>query len=360
MANEAINATPPQMTAEQKAVLKKVLTRAPDAQLFESKSDGKYYGPVLYADKKNVVQQVGQNTYVVHPRQQLGELPTDPGDGSVTRQLQKLSGTVVSVNYAGKGGAVEVADSDRWHERQNRIPASPEHSAIAKEALGDRFDAYYPPAADRGYSTKYEGVVVGVTDDSLIQRINSRTAIVHTVGPEVAKQFGAGQEAVVRYDNGRLKEAQIIERPKGQEKERPTRERAADRSRGSDDQARAASWVLAKNLTAKIHGDDIKLYSAERLGKDAGKFRGPIVAMTDHHVIQRVGTSNTFVAHVRENVQGELQTGRFTQINYDQGKAQAHRIERSQDRPQGQAQERGTSSALRTPDRGRPSQGMSR
>ncbi|MCD0253098.1 hypothetical protein JWH16_04415 [Xanthomonas campestris pv. campestris] len=346
------------LDAAQKAVLKKVKTMAPDAKLFEAKPDGKYYGPVLYADKKHVVQQVGADTYVTHPRSQLGQLPIEGGE--TARSLSKLGGTVVAVNYQGNKAEIAPADSDRWHERQLRTPASAEHAAIATKALGDRFSAYEPPGAEWGLSPKYDGVIVGVTDDHLIQRINSRTAMVHNVGPEVAKQFVAGQEATVRYDNGRFKDAQTIERPKEQERQQPTRERAQSQVRDPDDAARAASWKLAKNLVTNAHGSDIKLYAASRLDADSGKYRGPIVAMTDHHVIQRVGNANKFVAHSRDALQGDLQTGRFTQINYTQGKAQVHPVQRSQDRQAGQEQGRPAPQPPRSPERARPSQGMSR
>lgn len=362
MANAVSEAAKQEMTTEQKAVLKKVQDRAPGAKLFETRSNGNYYGPVLYADKKNVVQQVGSDSYVVHPRQHLGPLPTE---SETARSLAKLNGVVVTVQYTGEKAEMKPADPDRWYERQARTPASREHSDLAKQVLGARFEAFNPPPLGHPVSPKYEGVIAAVTDDHLIQRINSRTAIVHNVGPEVAKQFGAGQEAVVSYDNGRFKEAQVVERQKAQEQSRPARERTGE-ARSPDDAARAASWVLAKNIAAKSYGSDIKLYSAARVDAEAGKFRGPIVAMTDHHVVQRVGQGNSFVAHAREDLKGDLQTGRFTQINYDHGKAQAQIIERGQNRgqgqnrEQGQAQERPVKRPPLAQNRERQSQGMSR
>lgn len=360
MADEKINDTQAQMSAEQKAVLKKLSKLMPEAKLFEPRAGGNYYGPIIANDKNFVVQQVGDNTVVAHPKAQLA-LPSD---------MKLKVGQVVSVAHAkantveqgAPSASLESSDPSRWQERAARTPASAEHTAIAREALGDKFTVSNAPPHDKGLSPTYEGVFAAVTDDHLIQRINSRTAIVHNVGPDVAKQFAAGQEAVVRYDNGRFKDAQAVERSKEQERPRPTRERNADQLRSPDDKARAASWALAKNLVAKSYGSDIKVYSAQRLDGVAGKFRGPIVAMTDHHVVQRVGTSNKFVSHSREDLQGELQTGRFTQINYDHGKAQAQRIQRSQERPQGHAhgQAQGRSNPPpRAPER-QPSQGMSR
>lgn len=350
-----------EMTAEQKAILKKLLKVMPNAKLFEPRAGGNYYGPVVTTDKNFVVQQVGDGNVVAHPKNSL----------ALPEGMKLKAGQVVSVEHAKEvapgvaPATLEAADPTRWQERVARTPASEEHTAAARAVLGEKVAVYNAPAKDKGLSPSYEGVIAATTEDHLIQRINSRTAIVHNVGPEVAKQYGAGQEAVVRYDNGQFKEAQAVERQKVQERSRPARERTSE-ARSPDDAARAASWVLAKNIAAKSYGSDIKLYSAARVDAEAGKFRGPIVAMTDHHVVQRVGQGNSFVAHAREDLKGDLQTGRFTQINYDHGKAQAQIIERGQNRgqgqnrEQGQAQERPVKRPPLAQNRERQSQGMSR
>lgn len=454
MANEKDAQT--EMSKEQKAILKKLLKLMPDAKMFEPRPGGTYYGPVVATDKNFVAQQVGDGTVVAHPKSALA-LP----DG-----MKLKAGQVVSVEHAkdvSQGVApatLQAADPSRWQERVARTPASAEHSAAAREVLGEKVGVYNAPAPDKGLSPSYQGVVAAVTEDGhLIQRINSRTAIVHNVGPDVAKQFGPGQEAVIRYDNGQFKEAQAVERPKAVDvareaaigkgiaeklgltiEENPSRinpnifpadhkfgtigqegwgyahsgksmkdmhadigrvaleamsrkelgpsgeisaenmakvrEVVADvdqrksrtrEARSPDDAARAASWVLAKNITTKSYGTDVKLYSASRVDSEAGKFRGPIVAMTDHHVVQRVGQGKSFVVHAREDLSGQLQTGRFTQINYDHGKAHAQAIERGQQRgqdqarEQGKAQEQGVRPALApNRERQRPGQGLSR
>lgn len=367
MAEEKSNEQKQTMSPEQKAVLKKVQTREPGAKLFEARPDGKYYGPVLFADKKNVVQQVGADTFVVHPRQQLGALPIE---GESPRSLAKLGGTVVAVNYAGDKAEIQPADPDRWHERQSRTPAAPEHDALAKQALGERFTAFNPPSADFGLSPKYEGVIVATTSDHLIQRLNAKTAIVHNVGADVAKNFAAGQEVAVSYDNGRIKDVATIERPKSQERtaERPGRE-SASRNLTPDEAAKAKSWAIARNLVNAAYGQNRvqdgqqknEFFSAKRLDAEKGKYRGPIVAVTDHHVVQRVGVDNKFVVHDRADLQGDLQTGTFVQMQYDKGKARVTPA-RQNERQQSQSQERAPSAPQRVPaDRDRSQgQGMSR
>jgi hypothetical protein len=338
------------LTAEQKAILKKVAKLMPEAKVFEPKEKGNYYGPIVYADKKNVVQQVGDNTVVAHPRA-----------GMTVAEGQGLAAaSVVSVKYDAdlKAPSLEGAEPDRWKERTARTQASPEHTAIARVALGEKVGVYAPPSQAHGLSPKYDGVVAAVTDTHLVQRINSRTAIVHDVGAEIAKQYAAGQQVSVSYDNGKLKAVEAVEHSKSQERtaarqERPERSAAAP-ARDPDDAARAKSWVLARNLVNKSYGSEAKIYSAQRVDADAGKFRGPIVAVTDHHVVQRVGKGNSFVSHSRDNLTGiQPQPGRFVQVNYDKGVAQVHEARTQQQQQQQQRP---------APERPLPSrsQGMSR
>lgn len=349
MADERSNEQHPAMSAEQKAILKKVAKLIPEAKVFEPRAKGTYYGPVVYADKKHVTQQVGDNTVVAHPRK----------DMAIAEGQAVTAGTVVNVKYDGNAQAptLEGADPERWKERTAREPASPELTAAAREVLGENFGVYNPPSPQHGLSPRYEGVVAVATDTHLIQRINSRTAIAHDVGPEVAKQYGAGQEVAFTYDNGKLRSVQGIENAKSQENAAarwPRQDRAEEAPRDADDRARAKSWMLAKNLVAMSHGPDAKIYSAARLDPNGGKFRGPIVAITEHHAMQRVGKGNTVVAHNKASLSGEqLQVGRFMQVNYENGKAQVHA---AQSRQQAQEQQRAA------PERPAPnrSQGISR
>lgn len=343
-----------QQTPEQKAMMKKVAELMPNAQVFAPREGGTYYGPILYAGKNYVAQQVGEGTVVAHPRAQVQAV--DSMGQQAYRLGPKSRGDVVSVAWTKENGAyIEAADPERWKERAARVPASPEHSAAAREALGEKFGVYYPPAPEAGLSPRYDGVVAGVTDTALIQRINSRTAIVHEVGADVARQYGAGQEVSVSYDNGKLMQVSAIERPKSQERD------AQQRSRGqegpardpADDAARAKSWAMARNLVKNSGVSEPKIYAAERVDAKAGQFRGTIVAVTDHHVVQRVGT-NSYIAHDRHKLEGDrVRAGQPAQINYDNGKAHVAAAER---RRSTQEQER-PAPARPAPNR---SQGMSR
>lgn len=362
MATTQQNEQQPALSAEQKAILKKVAKLMPEAKVFEPREEGNYYGPIVYADKKHVVQQVGDNTVVAHPRQDMRQTADFSNDLDDAR-VGFTQGEVVTVAWGhleGLGKAaptIEPADPERWKERAGRIPASPEHTALAREALGEKFGVYNPPSMESGLSPRYEGVVAAVTDTHLIQRINSRTAIVHDVGPEVAKQYAAGQELSVSYDNGKLKAVDAIERPKSQERvAKRQNDRAADsRSRDPEDAARAKSWAIARAIVNQTHGTEDKkvaMYSARRLDAETGKYQGPIVAVTDHHVVQRVGKNNKFVAHTREDLSGvEPRPGQQVLVAYDNGRARIRET-----RPKEHTQQRPA------PERPAPSrnQGMSR
>lgn len=333
MADERSNEPGQAMTTEQKRLVQKVGKVMPDAKIHAPKENGKYYGAILFADKNFVVQQVGEKTVVAHPRESMGQLPLEPG-----RALGKLNGTVVDVNYTGKDSSILPADPERWHERTNRTPAAEMHASVARSHLGENVGVYNPPSQDAGLSPRYEGVVVAVNDTHLIQRINSRTAIVHEVSDETAKRFGVGEVIAVKYDNGKLLSVEPHERQRSQEqraeRQAPERESA---SRDPEDAARAKSFNLARNVTRHNYGKDSKIYLAERLDVEQGKYRGPVVAMTDHHVMQRVG-KDRFVAHNRGDLQGELGVGKFVEVTYAQKRAQVMAAQRRADRARDQQQ----------------------
>jgi len=302
------------LTAEQKRLIAKVQSMLPEAKLFEPKADGKYYGSVLFADKSHLVQQVGDNTVVVHDRKHLGELPLDQDKGA--RALAKLNGAVIDVNYKGLDGAVAHANQERWLERTARTPAVEPFASIAKAHLGQGVSVYDPPGAAAKLSPAYEGVVVASTENHLIQRINSRTAYVHNVGAELAKQFGAGQHVAITYENGALKRVEAIEKERTRGREAP--ERDTPKRSLDPEAARKNSFHFARNIIKGTYGADVKFYDPAKLGQDPS-FKGTLVAVTDHHVMQRIA-SNKFVAHQRENLDGEIHRGKFTQVAYTNGR----------------------------------------
>ena len=316
------NEPTPAVSAEQKSMMKKLQDVMPGAKVHEPKENGNYYGAVLFANKHFVVQQVGDNTAVAHPRKEMGELPLDP-TLSNTKALTKLAGTVVDVKYDGKTSTVAPADPERWNERMARTPASEQHTELARAHLGPNVGVFNPPSADKGLSPRYEGVVVAVNDTHLVQRINSRTAIVHAVDADTAKAIGVGQQVGIEYDNGSLKKVEEIARQQSQAKaqDKGSREAEADRSgKPASEAERRNSFHFGRKIVLGIYGEESKIYDAIKVDGEKGKFGGPIVAVTDHHAIQRVGKA-AFISHEKSLVQGEIKRGKSVDIQYQNGRA---------------------------------------
>lgn len=314
--------------AEQKRMLQKVSQLLPDAKVFQPKPDGKYYGPVLHLDKHFVVQEVGYGNAVAHRRDALGELPFEP-----TNMAKKAQGVVIDVNYQGERGDVAPADPERWNERSARTPASELNTAVARSHLGQNVLVHNPPSETLGLSPRYEGVAVAVNETTLIQRLNNRSAIVHEISADQSKAIGAGQPVAVQYRDGKLASIEAME-----VKRTRTRTGRSNETEQSDpERARKNSYGFALGHIRRTYGQDVKLYDASKVGKDP-VFRGSVVAVTDHHLVQRVA-SNSFIAHDKKTLEGEMGLKKLVAIAYQNGQAKSQQIQRS--RPKEQSNDRG-------------------
>jgi len=340
MANENTGAGPTtqEMTTEQTAMLAKLAKVMPDAKVFEPKPDGKYYGEAVVLTKDFLVQQVGDNTVVAHPRKQMSEWPFDTASA---RASQKFLGTVLDVNYDGTKATPAIGEADRWLERKSRQPANEINTAVARSHLGPKVGVYDVPPAQLRLSTRYEGVVVAVNGDSVIQRINSRTAIVHNVGAEEAKKLGAGQQIAVQYKDGALSKvaeiehAQSIEQIKARNRAEPQQGHADGKSLDPE-AARKNSFFFARGIVRNGYGQDAKIYDAAKVDPE-GKVRGAVVAVADHHVMQRVG-AKSFIAHDRSALDGEIKRGALVEVMYENNRGLVTEQPRRRDRQQGQEQ----------------------
>jgi hypothetical protein len=316
----------------------------PGVAFFEPKADGKYYGEIVHVDKNVLAQQVGEKAVVAHPRDRLGDLPLDPNLTNA-QALKALKGQVVDVVYAGEWGEVTPASPEKWLERKGRTLADSGAVDIAQASLGNKVGVYNPPDQTWGLSTKYEGVVVAVSENTMIQRINSRTAIVHAVSNALSQELNIGDTVAVSYDKGSLKAIEAIE--KAQTRGREALGKNASRpavDSGDLDTQRRNSFFLARNVVRSRYGEETKIYDALKVDEN-GKYVGTIVVKTNHHVLQRIG-NNKFIAHDRSLIAGEVKRGDFLEMQYKDGKATAVARERRQDRPQ----ERPAST--RSPERG--------
>lgn len=337
-----------QLSKEQKQMLAKLEKLMPKAKVFEPKVDGKYYGEAVLLTKDFLVQQVGENTVVAHPRKKMNEWPFQT---DTPKAAEKFLGSVLDVNYEAGKSSPNLADPDRWLERKARTPAREIDTAIARSHLGQNFGVYSVPPSQLGLNTRYEGIVVAVNDGNVIQRINSRTAMVHEVGAERAKEFGAGQKVAIDYEKGALQKIEVLDQARSRSREAPERVANQGREVGTEKSPEAQmreSFFIARNTVRRNYGDDIKVYDAKKVGQDPS-FDGTIVAASKHHVIQRVA-AKSFIAHERASLDKDVAVGKFMQIAYTGDKAKTTEMEVRRDREQQRAPEQ---------SRGK-SQGMSR
>lgn len=302
-------------------------------KLYEPKENGKYYGPVLLATKDSLFQQVGESTFVKHSRAAMASWPFET---DTPRSAEKFRGTVLDVNYDGAKATPAIGNPERWMEREARTPATELVAAIAKSHLGQNVGVYNAPSELMGMSTRYEGVVVAVHQNSVIQRINSRTAIVHEVSPEVAQKLGAGQQVAVQYEKGVISQVSEIDRTQSKARGRADEsDNGKSAGRNVDPEtAKRNSFFFARNIVRDGYGTDVKIYDAMKVSPE-GQFKGTVVAVTDHHVMQRVG-AKSFIAHERSNLDNEVKRGALVELTYKDGRANAVEMERRRDRQQSQ------------------------
>ena len=76
------------------------------------------------------------------------------------------------------------------------------------------------------------------------------------------------------------------------------------------------SLAAAKSITAKVLGDSAKTLAAQT---ESGNYRGPIIGQTEHHIIQRQ-SAGTGIAHPKDLLDRQPQTGESVRINYSDSK----------------------------------------
>ncbi|MBP2480126.1 putative ABC-type ATPase [Stenotrophomonas sp. PvP093] len=75
----------------------------------------------------------------------------------------------------------------------------------------------------------------------------------------------------------------------------------------------AHSFAHAHALTLGLLGADARTYVAQ----PGGDYRGPVLAKTDLHLIQQIGSSKTAIAHFKERVAVDAKVGDRVRITYD-------------------------------------------
>ncbi len=320
-------------TPEQKRLATK-MREFPDMKAFAPKTEmGKYYGPVLFANKHYVVQQVGDGKAVAHERSAFGDLSA----------ASVKAGKIVQIDYQDHKPALSAADSARWMERQNRTPASPELTALARDKIGQSVSVFDPPLKSLGLSAKYDGPVVAITDTKVIQGTSRNMAYAHDKA-DMGRVVGVGEALSVVYAAGKVEVKELAAPARAPARAQPGENEP--RKSADPEKEKRNDFFFARAIIQKQYGHEgqaPKIYDANALLKQhegKGDFGGRIVATTDHHVIQRVG-QNSFVCHDRKAIDGELQRGSAISLNYEKGRAtQSPLVERVKQQQRAQGQER--------------------
>lgn len=292
---------------------------------------GKYYGQILFANKHYVVQQVGDKAAVAHERSTFDALSA----------ASVKAGKIVQIDYQDRKGSLQPADPARWMERQNLSPASPDLQSLAREKISPSAQIFNPPPKALGLTAKYDGPVVAVTDTKVIQGTSRNVAYAHDKA-DLGRAVGVGEALSVIYAAGKVEVKELAPPSRA-----PTREaaRETDPKKALDpEKEKRNDFFFARAIIQKQYGHEghpPKIYDAQSVLKHAdngkGDFGGRIVATTDHHVIQRVG-QNSFVAHDRDKIDGEITRGQAIALSYEKGRATPSLLK---DRVREQHQERG-------------------
>lgn len=102
-------------------------------------------------------------------------------------------------------------------------------------------------------------------------------------------------------------------------------------SRNTVDVPTGDSLAEAKSITAKVLGDSAKTLAAQT---DSGAYRGPIIGVTEHQIIQRQ-SARTAIAHPKDLLDRQPQIGETVRVNYSDSKGMVREFQeraRGQDR----------------------------
>jgi len=330
------------LTAGQKRLATKMREEHPGVQVFQPKTDmGKYYGPILFANKEHVVQQVSEGKAVAHSRKEFGEL--------AAADIKK--GKIAQIDYAGGTPTLSAADPARWLERTHRTVASPELLAVAQQ-VNQNVQVFIPPNKDltlAGFSAKYDGPVIAVTDDKVIQSTGRNMAYAHAKADLDRATVGVGEALSVTYAAGKVQVQDLAPPTRA-----PRQEKADPAKQLSPEDEKKKDFYFGRSILMKQYGQNLKegerlrVYDASivmqkahpdlGVGSEKGEFGGRVVVATNQHVFQRIHDQHgnpSFIVHDRAKIDGEIKRGELLKLSYDKGRATPAPIELKRDRQQG-------------------------
>ena len=149
-----------------------------------------------------------------------------------------------------------------------------------------------------------------VSDQVILE--SSENANEHTAAPRESAQYAARFEPGSGTVNVHAKQTAID-------------------SRNTVDVPTGDSLAEAKSITAKVLGDSAKTLAAQT---DSGAYRGPIIGVTEHQIIQRQ-SARTAIAHPKDLLDRQPQIGESVRVNYSDSKGMVREFQeraRGQDR----------------------------
>jgi hypothetical protein len=193
--------------------------------------------------------------------------------------------------------------------------------ALKNQHMGK--DARLFRARDNTGRSQYDGPVIAETGSHVIQKLSDDTAIVHEK-TNLQRDVEVGDDVSIVYENGK---AHVEDSALGHDKchDRKELERnpqelqdAPGTKGGYQERDNRASFFFARNMVLQQLGTDTKVYDAAKVDTEKGKFTGTVIAISDHHVMQRIG-ANTVISHEKADLAGVLSQGAFVQIQYQNG-----------------------------------------
>ena len=151
---------------------------------------------------------------------------------------------------------------------------------------------------------------LAVSDPAILE--SSDNANEHTAAPRESAQYAARFEPGSGTVNVHAKQT-------------------ATDSRNTVDVPTVDSLAEAKSITAKVLGDSAKTLAAQT---DSGAYRGPIIGVTEHQIIQRQ-SARTAIAHPKDLLDRQPQIGETVRVNYSDSKGTVREFQeraRGQDR----------------------------
>jgi antirestriction protein ArdC len=213
----------------------------------------------------------------------------------------------------------ETGDRNAADVRNNVLYS--ELVALKNEHMGKNARLFR--ARDNTGRSQYDGPVIAETGSCIIQKLSDDTAIVHEK-TNLQRDVEVGDDVSIVYDNGKVyvedlaaDHDKLHDRRQHEVGPQEPRDTNADPGRDSE-RANRASFFSARNTVLEQLGKNTKVYDAAKVDSEKGKFTGTVIAITDHHVMQRIG-ANTVISHEKADLAGLLTQGAFVQIQYQNG-----------------------------------------